>query len=108
MLSAAVQGRDDDQGHATKSEPVDPTPTPEELFEEAELLARLPRKQRVVARAACHMASRLVPLREIGKTAYVQAIDVARACARAAGELLAGNGTLDDATDVFFLTRSKS
>jgi phosphohistidine swiveling domain-containing protein len=74
---------------------------------EARLLARLPAAKRAAARAACHAASRLVPLREVGKTGFAQAIDVARACARAAGSLLAQRGTIGDPGDVFFLTRSE-
>jgi phosphohistidine swiveling domain-containing protein len=46
-------------------------------------------------------------LREVGKTAYVQAFDVARAAARAAGAALEKEGTVAVADDVFFLTRDE-
>jgi pyruvate,water dikinase len=51
------------------------------------------------------LTARFVPLREVGKAAYVQAFDVARAAARAAGAALEKEGIVGDAGDVFFLTR---
>ena len=48
-----------------------------------------------------------MPLREGGKAAYVQAFDVARAAARAAGAALEKEGVVADANDVFFLTRDE-
>jgi pyruvate,water dikinase len=53
------------------------------------------------------LTSRFVPLREVGKAAYVQAFDVARAAARAAGAALEKEGIVRDADDVFFLTREE-
>ena len=49
---------------------------------EARLLAALPAVQRPVARLVLKLTARFVPLREVGKAAYVQAFDVARAAAR--------------------------
>jgi pyruvate,water dikinase len=58
------------------------------------------RKAAVVLR----MARRYIPLREVGKAAFVQTIDAARAAARVIGEELAGTGALPSADDVYFLT----
>ncbi len=74
---------------------------------ERRLLAALPRWRRPAARAVLTAASRFVPLREIGKTAYVQAIDTARLSARIAGRELAAAGTIAEPDDVFFLTRAE-
>lgn len=74
---------------------------------EGTVLANLPRWRRPGARAVLAAAARFMPLREIGKTAYVQAIDVARLAARIAGREMAKAGTIDDPADVFFLTRAE-
>jgi pyruvate,water dikinase len=74
---------------------------------EARLLTALPALQRPVARLALRLTARFVPLREVGKAAYVQAFDVARAAARAAGAALEKEGIVADAGDVFFLTRDE-
>jgi pyruvate,water dikinase len=50
------------------------------------------------------MASRYIPLREVGKTAFLQAVDVARGCARVIGEDLTRHGVLGQPEDVFYLT----
>ena len=72
---------------------------------ETRLLAALPAVQRPAARLVLRLTARFVPLREVGKAAYVQAFDVARAAARAAGAALEKEGIIVDAGDVFFLTR---
>jgi phosphohistidine swiveling domain-containing protein len=72
---------------------------------EAKLLAGLPAVQRPLARLVLRLTARFVPLREVGKAAYVQAFDVARAAGRAAGAALEKEGLVADADDVFFLTR---
>lgn len=69
-----------------------------------ELVAELPRLQRPAALALLHYAARTLPLRGVGKASFLQTIDVARACARRAGEHLAQAGTLEDPEDVFYLT----
>jgi pyruvate,water dikinase len=74
---------------------------------EAKLLDGLPAVQRPLARLVLRLTARFVPLREVGKAAYVQAMDVARAAARAAGAALEKEGILADADDVFFLTRAE-
>ena len=74
---------------------------------EARLLSALPAGQRPIARLVLKLTARFVPLREVGKAAYVQAFDVARAAARAAGAALEKQGIVGDAGDVFFLTREE-
>ena len=69
-----------------------------------ELLARLPRRSRLGARAALRMAARQIPLRGVGKAAAARAIDVGRAAAMRVGEHLASSGALETADDCFFLT----
>ena len=70
---------------------------------ERELLAGLPRHGRLKARAVLGFARRHVPLREVSKAAFLQAIDVGRANAHAHGQWLAEQGHLDEPADVFFL-----
>jgi pyruvate,water dikinase len=50
------------------------------------------------------IAQALIPLREVGKANYTQALDGARVAARAIGRELADSGRLDDPDDVFGLT----
>ena len=69
-----------------------------------ELLAALPRTQRPGARLILAAASRYMGLRGIGKAAFVQALDVARATARRFGTLLAEGGAIAAPDDVFSLT----
>lgn len=68
------------------------------------LLDGLGRGQRPAARFLLGTAGRYIPLREVGKTAFLQAVDVARANARIMGEDLARHGVLAHADDVFYLT----
>jgi pyruvate,water dikinase len=46
----------------------------------------------------------VIPLRGVGKVAFLRVLDVARAAARRNGELMAAAGYLDDPDDVFLLT----
>lgn len=71
---------------------------------ERELLAALPAYKRPVARLVIKLARRYVPMRGIGKGAFVQNLDVIRAAARHLGELLVADGVLDHRDDVFMLT----
>jgi phosphohistidine swiveling domain-containing protein len=71
---------------------------------EARLLGALKPARRSAARPLLRLTARFVTQREVGKTTYVQTLDVARAAARAAGRLLADSGALAHADDVFFLT----
>jgi pyruvate,water dikinase len=52
-------------------------------------------------------ADRYVPLRGVGKVAFLQNLDVARAAARRIGALLAGSGAIDDPEDVFYLVEAE-
>lgn len=70
----------------------------------AELLSRLPATRRPAARVLLAAARRHIPLREVGKAAFLQALDGARAAARALGEELAASGTIGHADDVCYLT----
>ena len=70
----------------------------------AELLAGLPRARRPGARVLLGAARRHIPLREVGKAAFLQALDGARAAARVLGEELAGDGAIGDPDDVCYLT----
>jgi pyruvate,water dikinase len=68
------------------------------------VLDALPAVQRPAARAVLELAARLIPLRGVGKRAFLQSIDVARGAARAAGREMVAAGELDDPEDVFYLT----
>jgi pyruvate,water dikinase len=68
------------------------------------LLAALPAWQRPAARQVLRLAERRILLRGICKRSFLQSLDVCRATARRAGQLLAGAGLLVDHDDVFFLT----
>ncbi|MFN2589272.1 MAG: PEP-utilizing enzyme [Actinomycetota bacterium] len=71
---------------------------------EAQVLARLKGPQRAKARAILALAGRYVPLRGVGKMAFLQNLDLARAAARRTGTNLAAQKVLADPSDVFFLT----
>ena len=71
---------------------------------EAGLIGGLRPLRRAAARPLLRLTARFVSQREVGKTAYLQTLDVARAAARAAGRLLAERGALAHGDDVFFLT----
>lgn len=71
---------------------------------EAKLLAATPGHRRPGATAVLRLAKRQIPLREIGKAAFLQSIDVARAAAKTLGADLAQGGVLDDPADVQYLT----
>ena len=71
---------------------------------EAELLAAQPAARRGAGRLVLRLARTYLPLRGVGKVAFLQSLDVARAAARRRGALLAAAGVLADPEDVFFLT----
>jgi phosphohistidine swiveling domain-containing protein len=71
---------------------------------ERQLLAALPRLGRPAGRQLLRLAGRTIPLRGIAKDSYLQATDVIRAAARRIGALMAEEGVLADAEDIFFLT----
>ena len=71
---------------------------------ERQFVSALPPTRRVPARLLLSVARHYLPLRGVGKVAYLQSLDVARAAARRIGACLAANGVLDAPEDVFFLT----
>jgi phosphohistidine swiveling domain-containing protein len=71
---------------------------------EAKVLAGLPVTARPAARLLFRVAKRYIPLREVGKTAFLQTIDVGRTAARALGRQLLAKGILADAQHIYFLT----
>ena len=74
---------------------------------EAKLLASTNTAGRLKARVILRLARRFVPLRGVGKVAYLQSIDVVRATARHLGTLLVAQGRLTEADDAFYLTRDE-
>lgn len=58
----------------------------------------------IPAHALIRFAARVPVWRETGRACMLRAVDVARAASRAVGRHLAADGTLDDASDVSFLT----
>jgi phosphohistidine swiveling domain-containing protein len=71
---------------------------------ERSLLANLPGHQQLKARAVLRLAQRYLPLREVGKAAFLMGIDVARFAARRHGAELVANGVLAQPDDVFSFT----
>ncbi|HTC81745.1 MAG TPA: PEP-utilizing enzyme [Acidimicrobiia bacterium] len=71
---------------------------------ETQLLAALPRAGQAQARLVLKLAGHYLPLRGVGKVAFLQSLDVARAAARRIGVLLAADGVLAEPEDVFYLT----
>jgi pyruvate,water dikinase len=71
---------------------------------EAQLLARVKPARRPAVRMLLRSTGRYMLLREVGKAAYLQAIDGARFAARAMGDRLVEAGVLDARDDVFQLT----
>jgi pyruvate,water dikinase len=71
------------------------------------LLAATPAHKRPQIRALIRSTSLYVQQRELGKGAYLQAIDVGRYAARHIGRFLVEEGTLRNSEDVFFLTRDE-
>jgi len=71
---------------------------------EARVLAGVSAVRRPGARLVMRLAGTYIPLRELGKAAFLHALDAGRCAARVGGEELAARGFLDDPSDVFFLT----
>jgi hypothetical protein len=71
---------------------------------QAALLAALPHHARPGARLILRLAAQRIPLRGVGKRAFLQTIDAARASARRVGDLLVEAGSIRDASDIFLLT----
>ncbi|WP_245818874.1 PEP-utilizing enzyme [Haloechinothrix alba] len=74
--------------------------------EEAErrVFAGLGALGRLRASLVLKIAKRYIPLREVGKAAFVQTIDGARAAARVIGADLEARGMVSSADDVYYLT----
>ncbi len=68
------------------------------------LFSRLGPAGRARARVALRGVDTFVPLRETGKTAFLQCLDVGRHAIHAAGRILARSGRLADPGDIAFLT----
>jgi pyruvate,water dikinase len=71
---------------------------------EQSLLANLPAPQQIKAGAVLRLADRYLPLREVGKAAFLMALDVARFAARRHGAELVAKGVLAEPDDVFAFT----
>jgi phosphohistidine swiveling domain-containing protein len=71
---------------------------------EERLLAGLSRARRLRARAVLRFVDTYLPLREVGKAAFLQCIDVGRHAAHAAGRRLVADGRLASVDDVSLLT----
>lgn len=69
-----------------------------------QVLAALPGRQRPGARLLLRLAAAGIPLRGVGKVAFLQTIDVGRAAARRAGHHLVEQGVVREVNDVFYLT----
>nr|MDQ3293539.1 PEP-utilizing enzyme [Actinomycetota bacterium] len=69
-----------------------------------ELLGALEGWRRAAGRFLLARTAATVPLREVGKTAFLMALDVGRHAAVAAGERLVADTRLDRLEDVFLLT----
>ena len=71
---------------------------------EGKLLASISTAKRPVARTALRLAGKYLPLRGVGKVAFLQGVDVTRMAARRLGELAVTEGRLLERDDIFFLT----
>lgn len=79
----------------------------ERIEAEAQLLRELPPRRRLPARVTLRLARAYIPLRAVGKVAFLQNLDVARAAARRIGTELHDRGRLKSPEDVFFLTAAE-
>ncbi len=68
------------------------------------LLGALSPLRRPGGRTLLRITRHFLPLREVGRAAFLRAVDGARAAARSLGAHLADTGVLKDPEDVFFLT----
>ncbi|GAA0633415.1 hypothetical protein GCM10009547_41710 [Sporichthya brevicatena] len=71
---------------------------------EAKLLAATSAARKPLARTALKLAGTYLPLRGVGKVAFLQGVDVTRMAARRLGELAVADGRLLDREDIFFFT----
>jgi pyruvate,water dikinase len=71
---------------------------------EARLLAAVPASRRGGVKLTLILARKHLPLRAVGKVAFLRQLDIARGAALRAGTLLAADGVLREPDDVFYLT----
>lgn len=71
---------------------------------EKRLLSALPMRKRPSAVLIMRLAASIIPMRGVGKAAFLQSLDMGRAAARQVGACLVAEGLLDDVDDVFYLT----
>src|SRR5437764_1958066 len=90
--------------YADRAQPGSPDEASEGAAMQRALVAALPVGQRPAVRRLLRLAERRILLRGICKRSFLQSLDVCRATARHAGELLAEAGVLTESDDVFFLT----
>lgn len=98
IAAYADRGEDHDPASQAASRAV------ERRNAEKELFAALGRPAKVAARVLLRLLQINVPLREVGKAMYVQAVDGGRAAARSIAERWADLNVLDEPDDLFFLT----
>lgn len=75
---------------------------------EGTLFAELPVLRRGSARGLLRLARTYVPLREVGRSAFLQGVDVARAASRVLGSGFSADGILDAPDDIAFLTMDEA
>jgi pyruvate,water dikinase len=97
------------EGYRSKPDSADPSvgeahKRAEREALEVDLLRSLPAVRRPGARIVMRLAAAIIPMRGVGKAAFLQSLDMARAAARRVGELLVEEGLLSDVEDVFYLT----
>jgi len=71
---------------------------------EKQFLSTLPARRRILGRAVLRLARLCIPLRGVNKVGFVQSLDIARITAKRLGLLMAADGRLRQAEDIFFLT----
>jgi len=74
---------------------------------ERELLDAVPRAQRPATKLILRFARDRLPMRGVGKRAFLQALDVARASGRGLGRELAASGVLEVPDDFAYLTANE-
>lgn len=97
------------ESYRSKPDGADPLSVERDQIErrralEARFLRGLPRTRRPLARLALALGGRYIPMRGVGKVAFLQGVDVTRLAARRLGAVKVAEGKLADVSDVFFLT----
>jgi phosphohistidine swiveling domain-containing protein len=102
LESLLISYREMDEGKAPQL--IEAERREQRIRSERELLDALPATRRAPARLTLKLASRLIPLRGSGKSAFLQCTDVVRGVARRYGPMLAEDGVLERPEDIFMLT----